>query len=253
MTTPCAPVIAMRDADGVRAELNDAIAGGGGSLAVANRLCEACVAVLGVDGAAISLLNLGQTQGTHGSSSPLSKQLDEYQFTFGEGPCKDAVSQGRPVLVTDLHDHQELRWSAYSAAVRGAGVRAVFALPIALVSSHVGALDLFRNQAGGLSAQELTGALLAAELAALPLVDLATEVAGNAAAVDEQLGWAGLGSLERVEVYQATGMVMGQLGEDAAEALVRLRAHAFAQGMTASEVGWEIVERRLTLSADEPG
>jgi hypothetical protein len=56
--------------------------------------------------------------------------------------------------------------------------------------------------------------------------------------------------LERVEVYQATGMIIGALDVDAVEALVRLRAHAFAQGRTASEAAWAIVERRTVLGED---
>ena len=63
-------------------------------------------------------------------------------------------------------------------------------------------------------------------------------------------GWGQLASLERVEVYQATGMIMGQLGVDSAEALVRLRAYAFAHDRSPSEVAWDVVERRLALDAD---
>ena len=63
-------------------------------------------------------------------------------------------------------------------------------------------------------------------------------------------GWQQLASLERGEVYQATGMIMEMLGVTPAEALVRLRGHAFAHGGTASEVAWAVVERRLVLDAD---
>jgi len=45
---------------------------------------------------------------------------------------------------------------------------------------------------------------------------------------------------------------MAQLGVGATEALVRLRAHAFAQELSASEVSWRIIERRLSLERDEP-
>ena len=46
-------------------------------------------------------------------------------------------------------------------------------------------------------------------------------------------------------------MIIGELDVDAAEALVRLRAYAFARGLTASEAAWEIVERRVDLSEVE--
>lgn len=64
-------------------------------------------------------------------------------------------------------------------------------------------------------------------------------------------GWSQLESLERVEVYQATGMIMEQLEVRPTDAVVRLRAHAFASERTASEVAWAVIERRLTLSPDD--
>lgn len=126
-------------------------------------------------------------------------------------------------------------------------------MPVMIAASSVGALDLFCNSTGSLSHDDLSGARWAAQLAALPVLDLIGEsVAWDLAAGGED-GWADLASFERVEVYQATGMLMAQLGVGATEALVRLRAHAFAQDMTASEVAWRIIEHRLSLERDTPG
>ncbi len=234
----------------LRAELSAAIAGADDALAAADLLCHACVELLGVDGASISLIHGGTTQGTFGSSSPLSRQLDELQFTFGEGPCLDSVRAGGPVLVPDLQDPAEERWPAFRGAVLEHGVSAIFVLPVAVASCYVGALDLYRNRRGALNNEALRGGLLAAELAALPLLDLMSADVDWASAAQGDDGWDQLASLERVEVYQATGMLMAALGVSPAEALVRLRAHAYANDMTASEVAWAIVERRLRLDAD---
>lgn len=52
---------------------------------------------------------------------------------------------------------------------------------------------------------------------------------GHTAATDpDSNAWTGMHSLSRAEVSQATGMLMAQLSVGPAEALVRLRAHAFA-------------------------
>jgi hypothetical protein len=123
----------------------------------------------------------------------------------------------------------------------------VFALPVAVDSEPVAALDLFRGISGALTSDGLTGGLLAAELAALPLLDLMTDDVDWQAAGDGGAGWVELDSLDRVEVYQATGMIMIQLDVGPTEALARLRAHAFAEGQTASEVAWSVVERRLSF------
>ena len=51
----------------------------------------------------------------------------------------------------------------------------------------------------------------------------------------------------RAEVHQATGMISVQLEVSAAEALVRLRAHAYAEGRTLRDVAADVVGRRLRL------
>ncbi len=83
------------------------------------------------------------------------------------------------------------------------------------------------------------------------LLDLMTADVDWGAAGETADRWEQIASLERVEVYQATGMIVGQLDVDPAEALVRLRAYAFAQGLTASEAAWAIVERRVSLDGEE--
>ncbi len=62
--------------------------------------------------------------------------------------------------------------------------------------------------------------------------------------------WAELHDLSRAEVSQATGMLVAQLGVEPAEALVRLRAHAYATGRSSTDVARDILDRRLKLEAD---
>jgi hypothetical protein len=153
--------------------------------------------------------------------------------------------------VSDLGAQTERRWPAFTSAVLGAGIRAVFALPVGIASNPVGALDLFKRRTGPLSPDALTGGLLAAELAAIPLLDIMGSTRRLEEHAEAEHGWDQLASLERVEVYQATGMLVSALDVSADEALVRLRALAYARGMTASEVAWEILERRLDPREDD--
>ena len=235
----------------MRASLESALRGPGNDLSAANRLCVACVELLHVDGAAISLMHEGTTSGPFGSSDGLSRRLDELQFTLGEGPCFEAVAGSRPVLVPDLGEQTGSGWPAFAGAALAAGVHAVFALPARVSVSHVGVLDLFRNEPGPLSDDDMIGGRLAAELATQPIRRLmASDVAWDSDP-DDGHDRSEIASLERVEVHQATGMLMEQLGASSADARVRLRAHAFTTGRTASEVAWAIVERRLILDSDE--
>ena len=233
----------------LRGSLGRAMDTGDPMMSMADRLCHACADLLDVDGAAISLMLEGSSQGTFGSSDGLSRELEEFQFTFGEGPCMDAVRDG-PVFAANIADAAETRWPAFVGAAMDLGVGALFSLPITLANSYVGTLDLYRHASGPLLGNSLVGGLMAAELAALPLLDMISAEAKLATAGQHWPAWKQLASLARVEVYQATGMVMAQLSVGPAEALARLRAHAFAQGLTSSQVAWSIVERELSLEPD---
>ncbi|WP_134742380.1 GAF and ANTAR domain-containing protein [Nocardioides sp. 503] len=243
----------------VRAELTAAVAGAEPGIDAANELCLACTGLFGVDGAAVSMIHEGSSRGTFGSSDEISRRVDEHQFTFGEGPCLDAAATQQVVLVPDLDSPREVRWPGFAGAALSDGIRGVFAIPIMVTSECVGALDLFRSGPGPLEGDQLAGAFVAAELASVTLVESLAVDATAASDLDESLmregedAWGRLAEMDRIEVYQATGMLIAQLDVDAAEALVRLRAHAIATGQTASQVAWAIVERRLRLDRDSRG
>ena len=54
------------------------------------RLCSACVDVLDVTGAGITIMGGGQAAGPVCVSNPRMAALEDLQFTIGEGPCQDA-------------------------------------------------------------------------------------------------------------------------------------------------------------------
>jgi len=202
-----------------------------------------------MDAAAISLVFAGVTSGTLGSSGAGARTYDELQFTLGEGPCLDSVASRAPVLVADLANVNDVRWPAYGPAMLDHKIRGIFAIPVVLAGEFIGALDLFRAKPGELHVEHLAGAVVAAELAGMPLLDLMHS--DLQAAVDEpdSDAWAEFNALGRTEVSQATGMLVAQLGVDPAEALVRLRAHAYATNSSATDVARDILDRRLYLEA----
>ena len=219
-------------------------------VAAADRLCEACVVLFDIDAAAISLVLDGASSGTLGSSGAPARTYDELQFTLGEGPCLDSVARRTPILVVDLADPKEVRWPAYGPAMLAHQIRGVYAIPLVVAGEYVGALDLFRAQPGQLPDDDLAGAVAAAELAGVPLLDLLDGDMQAAAGDPNSNAWAELNALSRAEVSQATGMLVAQLGVEPAEALVRLRAHAYTTGRSATDVANDILERRLKLEGD---
>jgi ANTAR domain-containing protein/GAF domain-containing protein len=218
--------------------------------AAADRLCAACAVLLEVDAAAISLIFDGAPTGTLGSSSALARTYDELQFTLGEGPCLDSISGRIPVLAVDLADPADRRWPAFGPALLAHHIRGVYAVPILVAGEFIGALDLFRRGPGRLEGEHLSGAIVAAELASVPLLDLLDTDLQAAVADPNSNAWAEFNALSRTEVSQATGMLVAQLEVEPAEALVRLRAHAFATGRNATDVARDILARRLKLDND---
>ena len=203
-----------------------------------------------IDAAAISLVFDGATSGTLGSSGEPARIYDELQFTLGEGPCLDSITFKGPILVADLADPDDARWPIYGPAMLSHRIRGVFAMPVLVAGEHIGALDFFRAQPGDLGEDNLAGAIAAAELAGVPLLDLMNDDLQAAVNDPGSDAWPELHALSRAEVSQATGMLVAQLGVEPAEALVRLRAHAYATGRSSTDVARDILDRRLRLEAD---
>jgi ANTAR domain len=82
------------------------------------------------------------------------------------------------------------------------------------------------------------------------LLDLMNDDLQAAVNDPESNAWGELHALSRAEVSQATGMLVAQLGVEPADALVRLRAHAYATGRSSTDVARDILDRLLRLEAD---
>jgi hypothetical protein len=210
-----------------------------------DRLCSVLARVLPASGVGLSLMTDDNDGGTVAASDARSRTLEELQFTLGEGPCIDAYASRRPVLEPDLGTHGIRRWPGYAPAAREHGVHAVFAFPLQVGAARAGALDVYRTESGSLSAEALTQAVTFADVAMGLLVDGQAQAGDGRASADLDLALA-----DRLEVYQAQGMVMVDLGVDIEEAMARLRAHSYAEGRPIGDVAQDIVAGKLTLDRD---
>ncbi|SFP05949.1 ANTAR domain-containing protein [Amycolatopsis arida] len=211
------------------------------------RLGAECLSALPVSGVGVALMTAEGPSGVVlAATDERARQLEELQFALGEGPCVDASGSGRPVLQPDLAADGSARWPGFGAAVLDAGVHAIFAFPLRVGAIRVGVLDLYRDTPGSLSALDLADALAFAEAATVVVLHLQDH--------DEHGGSALTGPIDgQAAVHQATGMITVQLGVSLAEALLRLRAHAYTTGRTVSAVAADVVNRRLRFDDGEPG
>jgi ANTAR domain/GAF domain len=204
------------------------------------KLCEVCLEVTEVTGAGIMLMSGETAQGSVCTTNAVSALIEDLQYSLGEGPCVDAYHAGRPVLEPDLARPDVWRWPAFRGPALDAGVRSVFGFPLQVGTVRLGALNLYCDRPGPLSDDQHTDAVVMAGVAAgWVLLMQAGAPPGQLAAELES------GADLRSVVHQAAGMVSVQLGISVGEALVRLRAYAFANNRPLTDVADHVVSRRL--------
>ncbi|MEV0405179.1 GAF and ANTAR domain-containing protein [Actinoallomurus sp. NPDC050550] len=202
--------------------------------------CVACSRSITAAGAGLSMTRDGRLHEPVYATDPLSQELEELQFTLGEGPCMDANAGDRPVLVPDVASAwAERRWPMFAPAIAERGIVAVFAIPLAAGAARLGVMDLYRTRGGLLTREELAEVLTFADA----ILMLALEHGDGDTGLDDL--FAGDFAERRAEVHQAAGMVAAQIGASIVDALARLRAYAYAQDQRLGDVVAAVLARRL--------
>ena len=205
-------------------------------------LCEACQAIAGVNGAGIMLMSGDIPRGSLCASDAVSHLIEDLQFTLGEGPCVDAYQQDVVVAEPDLADPGSPRWLAFTPPALAAGVRAVFGFPLRAGSVRLGALNLYRDKPGPLSADQHADALVVASVTARWVLEAQAGAPPGVVANELEAG-----ADFHFAVHNAAGIVSVQLGISVAEALIRLRAFAFSNNRLLAEVARDIIAHTLRL------
>ncbi|GAA0316443.1 ANTAR domain-containing protein [Streptomyces polychromogenes] len=210
------------------------------------RLCGALLNLLPVTGLALNL-TAGKTYTTTlCATDATATRLADIQFTLGEGPGVRAAEVFAPVLAPDLSSDAR-RWPLFVPQALETGARAMYSVPLGNSTVVIGTLDLYRDTAGKLAPADLASAVLAADASTAVLVGL-----DHHRTTDEGVAsWLHGAGEAHNEVYQAAGMLMARLGATADEALLLLRARAFREGRTASEVARDVVHRRIDFDENE--
>lgn len=230
----------------VRELLLDALAGVGRP--TPQLLCDACVTTLDVDRAAIVIVT-GTGASVAATSDDAVARVEEQQVTAGVGPAVEAHARGGPVVVADLARDVPGRWPALSAAADLRG--SLCSLPLQLGAIRLGVLDLYRNSPEPLDRLAFGEAVEAAELVTTTLLVATAEYLDGVPQDPTRAVWPH-GSADDHEVHQATGVVLVQLDCSAAEAYVRLRARAYAEGRPLGELARDVLDHRVRFTPDTP-
>ncbi|WP_370148965.1 ANTAR domain-containing protein [Streptacidiphilus sp. EB129] len=210
-------------------------------------LTSACATVLNVHGVAVSLVIDGGATALVACSPGAARRFEELEFTLGEGPGPDAIRLGRPVFLPDLTQDQGALWPTLVPECMGLDIQAVFCFPLCVGTTAIGVLTAVRTSPGPMTDQENEDALGLAAALTLQLLGgerhpYPTWISLNVPAVQH-----------REIVHQATGILSVQLMLPPDEALIVLRAFAYASERTLWEVARDVVSRRVRLAEEAPG
>jgi hypothetical protein len=223
---------------------------GNGSRSTAGSVEELCRAALaaaepsGLTSVCASRVIDNRPRGVAWSSDARARHLDDLQVLLGEGPGVTALTEGGPVMVGDLREQWRHGWVTFERAATELGVRSICAFPLQIGAVRLGVLTLHGAEPASLTARQLGDELAVCDDLSVALL---VSDAGSGdwssvldAALDPPLAI----------TSQATGMVTVQLECTIAEAMARLCAHAFAEGLSLEDVSRSVVNRTLRFRPD---
>jgi hypothetical protein len=223
-----------------------------------DRICDVAMQQTNADGVALAVLTRSRrVRELVYASDRIAKQLDDLQYTIGEGPCFDAYLDDDPKFYPELGDAaQTSRWPTFASEATRVGAQALFAYPVPNGARPVGVLQLYRRTTGGLDDSEHSSAKACATAIAhqlesnwqdhvsrFPSAEEAIDATAIAGAADHQPSDA----FTRTQIHVAGGMVAVQLGVRAEEGVDRLRAFAYGCGRSVYSVAADVIARRMTL------
>ncbi|UNO43569.1 ANTAR domain-containing protein [Streptomyces sp. MST-110588] len=195
-----------------------------------------CAHALGLEGIAVSLRWGAELVWF---SDDISGRLEDAQFTLGQGPSISADFTVVPYQVADLQEtgNGGGPWPQFAAEAGALQVRAMFVWPVRSGAARLGTLTGYRTTPGFLTARQAADGLRVADALTGRLLAWQPGTGQE----DGRTREAGSVDLHRAEVHQATGVLSIRLGVPLEEALVRLRAQAFASGRTLADIAQDVL------------
>jgi diguanylate cyclase (GGDEF)-like protein len=142
--------------------------------AILDHLVLRIVDVLPVSAAGVTLISPGSDPRYIAASDASALRFEQLQTELGEGPCLVAYETGESVSVPDLRN--EMRFPAFVARARVAGLVAVFSFPLRHGDHQLGALDVYRTTTGQMDEPAMAAAQTLADVASAYLLNAQARV-----------------------------------------------------------------------------
>jgi GAF domain-containing protein len=169
------------------------------------------------------------------SSNEDGKMLELFQIQNKDGPCRDAIITGVPVVNADLGQAGD-RWPMFAPAARAAGFQSVHAFPLRVRNQTIGALNIFGNDKIQFDPEDVRVVQALADLATIAIIQ--ERLRHEASLVTDQLQSA-LDS--RIVIEQAKGALAKAEGISTAQAFQLMRNTARSTGRKLHDIAGAIV------------
>ena len=136
---------------------------------ILDELVKRIVGVLPITAAGVTLISPGIAPRYVAASNDAALQFEQLQTELDEGPCIEAYKSGIAIAIPDLR--REPRFPRFAPKALAAGLAAVFTFPLNHDDVRLGALDLYRDTAGGMSEAALSAAQTLADVATAYLLN----------------------------------------------------------------------------------
>jgi diguanylate cyclase (GGDEF)-like protein len=129
---------------------------------ILDHLVRRIVDILPISGAGVTLISSTTSPHDVAASDAAALRFEKLQTEIGEGPCLTAYRSGEAVAVPDLRGPHP--FTAFGPRALEAGLAAVFTFPLRHNAGQLGALDLYRETPGPLSAGDMEAAQTLADV-----------------------------------------------------------------------------------------
>lgn len=206
------------------------------------KICDVAAEILKC-GIVSICLTIANTYNPVATTNTLGTYLDEEQFVLGDGPTFSSRFSLSPIHVENFQSKSSVdSYPAFSRVAIKHEIVSAHAFPLIIGSARIGALTLYWKHPVSLGADHYADCLILATLATAELVRVQAGIDDDS--ITEMFETQQL----RKSVLQiAAGMTAEKLNCNVIEALVRIRALAFAQDLPVTQIAKSIVNREISI------
>lgn len=191
-------------------------------------------AIPGADGAGLTLLELERAD-LIVKSEPFVREIDDIQYSIGEGPCISAAATGQTKRSGRLS--LDPRWPQFGPRASGLGVHSALSLPLVVTTGILGAMNVYAHRPNAFDSYSQRCGEKFAVSASLAVQN--AQILDQTARLVEQLraGLKGRGLIE-----QAVGVLRRRGVRTAQEAMDQLREMSTAQQIPLTSAAIAVLE-----------